>query len=111
MNRYWILQGPFGTKAVKIGWSWPAFCFGMLWLLAKKFFIKFFFVLALAIVLFMINPTLSFIGSFFFCLILGRFGNKWRLNYFKKKYAYLVKGKVKAPSENAAIVVYRHSLR
>jgi len=41
MKTFRVYKHPVrGFKAVKAGWSWPAFCFGILWMLSKKLWDK-----------------------------------------------------------------------
>jgi hypothetical protein len=82
-----------GFEAVKVGFSWPAFFFGVLWMIGKKLW-------ALAGLYFILTIVCSFLdavadrlepgggqviiylfvmaGSLALCLVPGFKGNKWR---------------------------------
>ncbi len=75
-----------GIEAVKIGFSWPAFCFGPIWMLAKKLWsiAAVFLVLVIPLTLIevaisgVLEIVLSILVSIVSSLVCGFMGNKWR---------------------------------
>ncbi|QEY25047.1 DUF2628 domain-containing protein [Neisseria animalis] len=95
MKQYKIYENEATKKieAVKIGWSWPGFFFGLIWALVKKLWAVAIGLLVLQIINLLLsamleagdNDVLIIISSIFFLLtsivipiIIGVQGNSWR---------------------------------
>ncbi len=105
------------TKAVKVGFSWPAFLFGAIWLLYKKLWglASVWLVMYIFIIYFyditqisggsgakILASLLFLIVNLFLMLILGIKGNKWQeVNLAKRGYEQI--STVKADTHDAAI--------
>jgi hypothetical protein len=85
MQQYNIYKHPAGmTEAVKLGWSWPAFFFPLIWALIKKLWGIVWSILGISVFLaivigdpaaiFGLNMIISVVAS----VILGMKGNSWR---------------------------------
>lgn len=101
MNTYNIYKHPFfGIEAVKIGFSWPGFLFGICWMLAKKLWV-------LAglwfIVLFVLTAfDMTFIGYFIINIIFGVWGNTWKeTNLSRRGYEQIAS--IQAETQDAAL--------
>lgn len=129
MKSFDVLTSPVGgCIAVKSGWCWPAFFFGVLWMLFSQLWLRavIFFVLMLGvnfilgfIIVFLINsapysdfayyamiafPFLSTLVGLGFGLIFGSKGNMWRKNsLLSKGYSYV--GTAPAASKEDAVFV------
>jgi hypothetical protein len=102
MKTYEIYVSPLGNQeAVKKGWSWPGFFFGGFWTLYKKMWINSLYIFLLQVALigltYAVDPKSSANFGFFFGLVIGYFGNKWR-----------VKNLMSRGFENSGIVVAKN---
>jgi len=82
-------------QAVKVGFSWPGFCFGAFWMLVKKMWVLAGIFFAIAVVVSFVlmplgvddNPIVNWALSLAISLIIGFNGNGWReLNLQKRGY-------------------------
>nr|VFK44647.1 MAG: Protein of unknown function (DUF2628) [Candidatus Kentron sp. TC] len=71
-------------EAIKQGWSWPAFFFGIIWALVKKMWLLGFGIWGVGAVLILIGESiegwdaLMGIASFVLMFVFGKEGNRWR---------------------------------
>lgn len=119
MNQYKIFKHPNNAlEAIKQGWSWPAFCFGGCWAIAKKLWkvlgmligASLLFVLLLSLIL----PTLSHVQialvifSPFFAAAFGQKGNAWReQNVLSRGYEHV--DTISASNPEGAAALYLKS--
>ena len=109
MKQYKIYEfTPGNYKAVKQGWSWPAFFFTFIWAMTKNMW-------GIAVACFVLDGvicgrygytseaylTIDMIIS----IIFGASGNKWRENNIQKK-GYSFKSTVMADNPETAIALY-----
>jgi len=103
-------------EAVKIGWSWPAFFFNIIWALLKKMYllgigaIVAFFVLGFVGGLFDQITQQAFdviirIANFVLAIIFGANGNKWRESNLQKR-GFDLKDTVSAKTPANAVSLY-----
>ena len=95
MKNFAIYQNPMGQrKAVKMGFSWPAFFFNIFWALFKKLWLVF----AISIILLLVSGMIlgvSFpaedadaISTFFglvVAIIYGAYGNRWHIKDLNRR--------------------------
>lgn len=126
MKTYKIFENADGRQeAVKQGWSWPAFLFGMFWSLFKKLWKVSFVVLvsvvsAAMLVYFLMEASgivvtstrglqifnqLSNIMSVIVYIVFGIFGNTWRENKLSS-VGYAHKATVRAKNPKEAIAAW-----
>ena len=102
-----------GYQAVKHGFGWPAFFFGVLWALVKRMWLValllFFAVLAFAGVEAVLEQSgnnggylLALAGELGLYVLTGVKGNDWRRSYLVSR-GYKILDSVEAPSPDAAI--------
>lgn len=125
MKAFAIYEHPAygGRIAVKLGWAWPAFFFGIFWILAKKMW-------AYAAIFFAVFFTLGFIEGYnegtelartlevlinilniLTVVALGYFGNKIYAYHLENKGYEKVADMVIAPNPDAALAQYVKELR
>jgi len=125
MKAFSIYEHPaYGNRvAVKIGWSWPAFFFGIFWLLAKKMW-------AYAAIFFIVFFTLGFIEGYndgtelaraldvlinalniLTAVALGYFGNRIYVHHLENTGYEKVADMVIAPNPDAALAEYVKGIR
>ncbi|OCG02282.1 DUF2628 domain-containing protein [Gilliamella sp. wkB112] len=64
MNSYKVFQHPDGRiEAVKLGWSWPAFFFGIIWAIIKRLWGLVGILCGIAVLLFFISMTFDPISN------------------------------------------------
>lgn len=127
MKTYKVFQHPDGRiEAVKQGWSWPAFFFGIIWAIVKKLWgltgILFAIAVVLTIVSIAVDPvsinggyytqsqmqTSAFINLFFnlitlvISIVLGKMGNQIRENNLTKR-GYQLLNTIEAENPDQAI--------
>lgn len=90
MREFRIYANPQGSyKAVKQGWSWPAFFFGFIWALVKKMWVLGFGLIVLFFGLGFIGGfaggdveqamnVITSLGSIVVAIVFGVNGNRWR---------------------------------
>lgn len=117
MKQFKIYANPLGAhEAVKQGWSWPAFFFGMIWALVKKMWTLGFGVIAVFFVLgFMggvaggdleqLIDSLTSIGGLLLGIVFGLNGNKWRESNLVSR-GYDFKDTISAANGEGAIALY-----
>ena len=116
MKKFKIFEYPGGAReAVKVGWSWPAFFFNMIWLFVKGlYYIGIGYIFGFLVFAFL----LGFLGvskqdidrifgltNLFVMMIFGVFVNKWRESNLQKR-GYKIKDTVSAVSPEDAISHY-----
>ncbi|MCP4133723.1 MAG: DUF2628 domain-containing protein [bacterium] len=117
MKQFKIYANPRGThEAVKQGWSWPAFLFGVIWALVKQMWVLgfglpgFFFVLGFIAAVAGGDferglDGLTSIGGLVVAIVFGINGNTWReANLTSRGFEF--KETVSAANDDAAIAVY-----
>lgn len=124
MKIYKVFQHPDGRiEAIKQGWSWPAFFFGIIWAIVKKLWglagILFLVAVILSIISFALEPAnpsyyspmqtqsvgleiVFNIISLIIAIILGQIGNKLRENNLTKR-GYQLLNTIEAENPDQAI--------
>lgn len=117
MKTYKIFENPQGQReAVKVGWSWPAFFFNMIWALVKKMYLL---GIGLLVAFFFLGfvgglsgqsteqaiGVITNIASFVLAIIFGASGNKWRESNLQKR-EFDLKDTVSAKTPENAISLY-----
>ena len=113
MKNYNVYKHPaFGIQAVKTGFSWPALCLGIFWMLAKKLWgiaglwsLLFLLLNIIGAYALEINSAFPYVvlagGNIAFLLLPGFKGNEWLAkNLGKRGFVYL--GSIQAESPEAA---------
>lgn len=112
MKNFIVYKHPtLGYKAVKQGWSWPAFFFCGIWLAVKGLWSHFAVFLLLAIIVAAIDPN---IAATLFGLIAGFVGGSAGNAWFEKKLiaqGFISVGVFRTQSPEAAIAVSQASGR
>jgi len=97
MKQFKIFVNSGGAiEAVKIGWSWPAFFFNIIWALVKKMYLLGIGLFVALIVFFFVGglfsqipeQTIDVIGdvaNIIIAIIFGAYGNKWRESNLQKR--------------------------
>ena len=75
-----------GYKAVKIGFSWPAFFFGFIWMLSKSMWMAAFWTILawiaiLAVDVSILNEIINFSLGLVVATVIGFRGNEWWRNH------------------------------
>tara|TARA_Y100001935_G_C17256170_1_gene483720 strand:+ start:312 stop:665 length:354 start_codon:yes stop_codon:yes gene_type:complete len=117
MKTFKIYESPMGMKeAVKVGWSWPAFFFTIIWLLVKKLYLiaAILFTVGFIIILFEIEAgsgdTISSLFSLIIGIVAGVQGNKWREdNLLKRGYRSETTLQAMTPEGALALFVQQQS--
>ena len=110
MKQYNIYASPTGMKeAVKQGWSWPGFCFTVIWCFVKKLNIFGLIILGVIIIttiidiIFVIDTSVPVgVGSSMAC---GQLGNKQREENLVNR-GFELKSTVSAQNPEGAIALY-----
>jgi hypothetical protein len=102
------------TEAVKIGWSWPAFFFNIIWVLVKKMYllgivllaaiIAFGLVLGLVLGLVIGDVIIMFL-NIVVSIIFGAYGNRWRETNLQER-GFELKDTVSATTPENAMSLY-----
>jgi hypothetical protein len=87
MKTFYIFTSPMkGMQAVKQGWSWPGFFFGWIWMMVKGMWMTFAFtMLAIFILISIIPEPTSRVLVLIVGIIVGIFGNEWRVKELSRK--------------------------
>lgn len=115
MKNYRVFRHPAGIyEPVKMGWSWPAFFFGMVWMLVKKMWLAFLFLLCITF----LGPTILFAQldenlAFQLCNVftilvsvaLGVFGNGLRELYLRRA-GYVLVGHAQGANPGMALAMF-----
>jgi len=117
MKTFKIYESPMGMKeAVKVGWSWPAFFFTVIWLLVKKLYLiaAIIWTVGFIIILFEIEAgsgeTISSLFSLIINIVGGVQGNKWREdNLLKRGYRSNTTLQAMTPEGALALFVQQQS--
>ncbi|MDY6842222.1 MAG: DUF2628 domain-containing protein [Pseudomonadota bacterium] len=115
MKQYKIFQHPSGKReAVKQGWSWPAFFFGVIWALVKKQWVLGISVLVgLSLLGFAVaasdggenGQVFVNLVSLIVSIVFGVYGNSWReKNLISRGYEQT--GMASATNPDGALAVY-----
>lgn len=116
MKVFKIYVNPEGSyEAVKQGWSWPAWLFGVIWSLTKRLWGLSIGVLLSFFMLRFIASTggdlgkaigaLMTLGGLVINICFGAYGNQWReANLLSRGFEY--KGNVSAANSDSAIALY-----
>jgi hypothetical protein len=114
----------FGNKAVKVGFSWPALCFGVMWLFFKKmwkksaiyFGVYFTIIIIHSMVVSIPNVMMQILGLLGviiaylgLLIVLPIKGNSWQEEYLLKK-GFDKMSSVQAKNEDDAIEKFVNSL-
>jgi hypothetical protein len=105
MKKFDIYQHPVkGYEAVKEGFSWPGFLFGVIWCFAKGLLGWGFGLLAIAIVLSLLidNDTLLTVISLGVSFSIGNEGNGWRRDRLSRRGYHHI-GRFEARNSGSAI--------
>ncbi|MDD2750301.1 DUF2628 domain-containing protein [Acidithiobacillus sp.] len=119
MKTYHVFEHPTrGLEAVKVGVSWPGFCFGFFWMLVKKMWgwALLFLVIAIVSVFFQISIThgqppasatnLGFdLEGLMLGIIVGAYGNGWRESNLRNR-GYVSVATVEAKTPDGALAQY-----
>ena len=119
MKTYHVFEHPTrGLEAVKVGVSWPGFCFGFFWMLVKKMWgwALLFLVIAIVSVFFQISIThgqppasatnLGFdLEGLVLGIIVGAYGNGWRESNLRNR-GYVSIATVEAKTPDGALAQY-----
>tara|TARA_Y100001970_G_scaffold115500_1_gene143951 strand:+ start:3419 stop:3781 length:363 start_codon:yes stop_codon:yes gene_type:complete len=117
MKTFKIFESPLGMReAVKVGWSWPAFLFTLIWLLVKKLYVIAFILWSLALIIIYVEieagtgDTISSIFSLIVGIVGGIQGNKWREdNLIERGYRSETALKAMTPEGALALFVQQKS--
>ena len=112
MKNYKIFVSPLGGReAVKLGWSWPGFCFNWIWCFVKKLNVHGAGILVATFILGIMSfasEALGILTNFArigISIWLGATGNYLREeNLFKRGFAF--KGTISAETPEGAIAMY-----
>jgi hypothetical protein len=117
MKEFKIYANPLGSyQAVKQGWSWPAFFFGVIWSLAKRLWVLSIGVfLSFFIIGFISNTvggelgkaidTLTTLAALVMGIFFGAYGNQWReANLLSRGFECM--DDVSAANSESAIALY-----
>jgi len=106
-----------GYKAVKRGFSWPAFLFGMIWAIFNKLFGHVLVLFTISLVFYNLLPTegsvaIALKGTFQFglSLLFGFVGNDWKVSNLKKRGYEHIQA-LKAETSDAALAYDPYSIR
>ncbi len=101
-RRYAVYSHPtLGTQAIKVGFSWPALFFGVVWMLVHKMWALagWWFLLGFLVAL-LVPPILGPV-AFAMSVVAGIKGNRWRAQHLRE-LGYTEKGVVAARTADAA---------
>jgi len=107
--QYDVYKHPvIGYKAVKQGFSWPAFFFTWIWAFSKKMWIEGLLMLCVGVFIIAVSsgggPFIMFVVDLCICIYIGKKGNEWRRDSLKKRGFEHLKTLV-AESPDAAIAI------
>jgi len=118
MKTFQIYEHPtFKLEVVKVGFNWPAFCFGILWMLFCRLWDKALLWLCLSIAINVIGAVIDtssdeelqavsyviLLGAYTCLLLIPGFqGNSWRSGNLRNR-GYQLVNTVQAPTRDAAI--------
>jgi hypothetical protein len=116
MKKFKIYEKQGVHEAVKQGWSWPAFFFGIIWAFVKNLWLIGFGFFAMLVVFMVLGraafadnqeamDSMTAVLAFTVALVFGYKGNEWRqARYASKKFHF--KGTVSAANSSEARAVY-----
>ena len=117
MKQFKVYMNPLGSyEAVKQGWSWPGFFFGIVWALFKKMWALGFGILGAFFILGLIGgavggdlekgiDAITSIGGIVLSIVFGVNGNNWReKNLISRGFDF--KDTVSAANSEGAIALY-----
>jgi hypothetical protein len=116
MKQFMIYEHPTkGLKAVKVGWSWPAFFFGIFWMLYKTLWLLVAAIIGASIVVAMVIPAdalmaniVANLGFLAFHLVVCAKGNGWYEDRLQSRgFAY--RHMVEAKNVDQALAFYAQS--
>lgn len=107
MKNFDIFNSPLhGNTVVKKGWSWPGFLFCWIWMMVKGMWVTFAFTMLAIIILVSIVPEQSSRAlALVVNLIVGIFGNEWRVKELLRK-GYTMMDTVSAGTAEQALSLY-----
>lgn len=112
MKQFKVFKHPIGEiQAVKVGWCWPAFCFGCFWAMFAKMWVLGVGLLIVSIALQIASQSGSSISLIFniasiiISVILGLNGNQWRENNLISR-GFDWKDTVGAANKDGAVAVF-----
>jgi len=121
MKKFKVYKHPVkGFEAVKIGFSWPAFLFGVIWMLTKKLWgfaaiwLGIYFIAGIVEAIANESPSAPTLQGIVYLILFGIYialwlipcfkGNKWRENDLSKR-GYKLIDTVEAETPDAAIAL------
>lgn len=106
MKQYKVYRHPDGRiEAVKDGWSWPGFFFGIFWLAYKQLWVPATITFFITVVLAGVYDILVTLFGMLAGLLFGAVGNEWVAKNLEKRGFELV-GTYKAYSPDHAKALY-----
>jgi len=117
MKQFKVYMNPLGSyEAVKQGWSWPGFFFGIIWALFKKMWVLAVSILGAFFILGLISvavggdlekgiDAITSIGSIVLSIVFGVNGNNWREKNLTSR-GFDFKDTVSAANSEGAIALY-----
>ncbi len=115
MKTFKIYESPLGMReAVKVGWSWPAFFFILIWLLVKKLYPIAAILWTIGIIITLLEveagsgEAISSLFSLIISIVGGLQGNKWREdNLIKRGYSSEITLQAMTPEGALALFIQK----